>query len=123
MNSELTAVAEVIAKWLDGAPGVAVAYLFGSRVRGDHRPDSDVDLRLYTNEWKLDDTTMRWWMHQNETDFAELKAQLPGPLAIHRETSDAADAAIKAGRATPVLTVRKVVCVWTPPPYSFANKS
>jgi predicted nucleotidyltransferase len=105
MNSELAALAEVIATWLDGAPGVPVVYLFGSRVRGDHGPNSD---------WRLDAETMRWWMHQNDTDFTELKAQLPGPLAIHRETWDAADAAIKAGSAAPVLTVRKVVCVWTP---------
>ena len=99
MNDHLAAVAEIIARWLDDAPGVPAAYLFGSRVRGDHRPDSDIDLRIYINEWNLDGETMRWWMHQNETDFAELKAQLPGPLAIHRETWDAADAAIKAGRA------------------------
>jgi predicted nucleotidyltransferase len=114
VSNELAALAEIIGKWLDDAPGVPVAYLFGSRVRGDHRPDSDVDLRLYLQDWTLDAETMRWWMHQNDTDFAELKAKLPGPLALHRETSDAADAAIKAGRATPVLTVRKVVCVWTP---------
>jgi predicted nucleotidyltransferase len=64
VNSELPVLAEVIAEWLDSAWGVPIAYLFGSRVRGDHRPDSDVDLRLYINKWKLDDATVRWWIHQ-----------------------------------------------------------
>jgi predicted nucleotidyltransferase len=50
MNSELAALAEVIATWLDGAPGVPVVYLFGSRVRGDHGPNSDVDFRLYLQD-------------------------------------------------------------------------
>ena len=34
---------------------------------------------------------------------------------IDREARDAADEAIKAGMSNPVLRVRKVVCVWTPP--------
>lgn len=112
---DLRAVAEIIAEWVERVPGIAVVYLFGSRVRGDHRSDSDVDLRLYTKDWQLDPKTMAWWGQQNETDFAELKAQLPGPLAIHRESWDAADDAIKTGTAIPVLTTGKVVCVWTPP--------
>jgi hypothetical protein len=54
-------------------------------------------------------------LQQNQNDFSELKAQLPGPLSIHREARDAADEAIKARMEAPVLKVRKAVCVWTPP--------
>jgi hypothetical protein len=35
------------------APGVPAVYLFDSRVRGDHRPNSDVDVRLFLHEWKV----------------------------------------------------------------------
>jgi hypothetical protein len=38
---ELTALVKTLAKWLEPAGGFK-AYLFGSRVRGDHRSDSDV---------------------------------------------------------------------------------
>jgi predicted nucleotidyltransferase len=114
-NADLPKLASILADWADGGHGVTAVYLFGSRVRGDHRPDSDVDIRLYLEEWLSDEATLRWWMEQNETDFAALKARLPGPLAIHREPSDDADAAIRAGMKNPVLTVRKVVCVCTPP--------
>ena len=69
-------------------------------MRGDHRPDSDVDVRL--------------WGEQNETDFADVKSRLPGRLAVHREQSDEADAAIRRGIVSLVLVVGRVVCVWTP---------
>jgi predicted nucleotidyltransferase len=115
LSAELSDLAEILADWIKPAPGVPAIYLFGSRVRGDHRPDSDVDVRLFLDEWKsVCDATMRWWNEQNETDFAAVKARLPGPLAIHREQSDEADAAIRKGRESPVLTVERVVCVWTP---------
>jgi predicted nucleotidyltransferase len=42
----LKALAETLARWLEPAGGF-VAYVFGSRVRGDHRPDSDVDVRIF----------------------------------------------------------------------------
>jgi predicted nucleotidyltransferase len=114
--SELQALAGTVAKWIDEVPGVPAVYLFGSRVRGDHRPDSDVDIRVYLRDWVSDSATAIWWLQQNQTDFSELKAQLPGPLSIHihHEARDAADEAIKAGMSDPVLRVRKAVCVWTP---------
>ncbi len=116
MNVELRELAEVLADWIEPAPAVPAVYLFGSRVRGDHRPDSDVDVRLFLNQWRdVCRATMTWWAEQNETDFADLKSRLPGPLAIHREEQDDADVAIRRGMQDPVLTVGRVVCVWTPP--------
>ena len=111
---ELRRLAEVVAEWCEPATGLEHVYLFGSRVRGDHRPDSDIDLRIFMEEWQPDPAATEWWMHQNESDFEELKAKLPGPLAIHRDTPDLADAAIRAGAKRPVLKVGKVVCVLTP---------
>ena len=115
MSAELTDLAEILADWIKPAPGVPAVYLFGGRVRGDHRSDSDVDVRLFLNEWKnLTTVDMEWWGEQNTTDFAVLKSRLPGPLSLHREQTDDADAAIRSGRQNPVLTVDRVVCVWTP---------
>ena len=42
----LTELAGIVADWADGCPGVERVFLFGSRVRGDHRPDSDLDLAI-----------------------------------------------------------------------------
>jgi hypothetical protein len=116
LNAELLALAEVLANWIEPSPAVPAVHLFGSCVRGDHRPDSDVDVRLFLNQWKdVCRATMTWWGDQNETDFAELKSRLPGPLAIHREEWDDADVAIRKGKASPVLVFGQVVCAWTPP--------
>jgi len=115
VNAGLLALAEVLADWIKPAPGVPAVYLFGSRVRGDHQPDSDVDVRLFLNEWRnLTTIDLEWWGEQNETDFAVLKSLLPGPLSLHREQTDDADPAIRSRRLNPVLIIDRVVCVWTP---------
>jgi predicted nucleotidyltransferase len=112
-TEELQNLAETLAQWIDPVPGISTIYLFGSRVRGDHRFDSDVDVRLFVEKMKPDEATSRWWEEQNETFFAEINGRLPGPLGLHRDTPDAADTNILSGRQ--VLVVRKVICVWTPP--------
>ena len=112
-SDELKAVAERLADWVELAPGVTV-YLFGSRVRGDHQPNSDVDVRLYPDELANCEAAMQWWAAQNTSGFAELKARLPGRLELHAGPTDDADRYILEGRKKPVLVVRKVVCVWTP---------
>lgn len=61
-------------------PGVKVV-IFGSRARGDYRPDSDVDLRVtFTSE--VTDETVAWWGKENESGFVALQSQLPGGLEI-----------------------------------------
>lgn len=115
VTAELETLAETLARWVDDVPGVPAVYLFGSRVRGDHRPDSDVDLRLFLNEWSPVEATLTWWQEQNRTDFAAFKARLPGPLSLHREQSDDVDNKIREGSRNPVLVRRKVICVWTAP--------
>ena len=112
-SDELKAVAERLADWVEPAPGVTV-YLFGSRVHGDHQPNSDVDVRLYPDELANCEAAMQWWAAQNKSGFAELKARLPGRLELHAGPTDDADRYILEGRKKPVLVVRKVVCVWTP---------
>ena len=111
---ELHRLAQILDDWLAPAPSVPPIYLFGSRVRGDHRPDSDVDVRLFIDQWKLEHSDMWWWLNQNKADFADLKKHLPGPLAIHRENWDAADEAIIEGKKKPSLIVGRVICVVTP---------
>jgi predicted nucleotidyltransferase len=113
-SDELNELANILAKWLEPAIGVK-AYLFGSRVRGDHRSDSDVDVRIFMEDWKPTEQCMQWWAEQNETDFAAVKAQLPGPLEIHRDSPDLADKNIRTGAKNPILVIGQLVVVWTPP--------
>ena len=43
---EMSQVARMISTWAQEKPLVKRAYIFGSRVRGDHRPDSDIDIAV-----------------------------------------------------------------------------
>ena len=115
---DLPALAEAVAMWVDAAPGVPSVYVFGSRVRGDHRPDSDVDLFFLQEEWDASSENVDWWQAQSMAEYRDLGDALPGPLHILLEAYDASRATVLAARADParvVLKVRKAVCLWTPP--------
>jgi Nucleotidyltransferase domain len=109
---QLMALAEIVARWVDDVPGVTRVYIFGSRVRGDNRPDSDVDIRLFTERLGNDGATAHWWTQQNENCFSELDRLLPGPIEMHLDSPEVCDPAISEGERNIVLTVRKVSCVW-----------
>jgi predicted nucleotidyltransferase len=81
-SPDLLALASILADWAADAPG-AKLYLFGSRVRGDHRPDSDVDVSV---QWlAISDADMDWWQTNNADLFAAIDVRLPGKLQILEE--------------------------------------
>ena len=83
VNDEVKQLARTLADW--AADKSVTVFLFGSRVRGDHRPDSDVD--VFVQFGAMTEGTAVWWTEQNSEDFAGLKARLPGPLRILEPTS------------------------------------
>jgi hypothetical protein len=75
------AFATVIAEWAEPVLGLRRVFLFGSRVRGDHRPDSDVDLCIDRTNDVDADLAIDWWLAANASGFADLRSILPGPLS------------------------------------------
>jgi hypothetical protein len=117
-RNNLTALqylAETVSQWVEGVSGVQHVYIFGSRVRGDYRPDSDVDIRIFVEKMKLDPLTLAWWDRQHRENFASLKNSLPGPLGLHLDSPEICDDAILEGGPNRVLTAGKAICVWTEP--------
>jgi predicted nucleotidyltransferase len=107
--SELRMLAAILAEWASEAPGVTL-YLFGSRVRGDHRADSDVDVSV---EWgTLNDADKNWLLINNQDEFAGVNAKLPGPLHI---TEERHPITTKVRSAPVVYQDRSVRCVLLPP--------
>lgn len=116
-DRELFDLASAIARWAETVPCIKVVYLFGSRARGDHRPDSDVDLRI---EFDYQSEDFESWLRENREDFAALKAVLPGRLALHQDWDDITVPIIAKAAVSPRLVVGNVCCVATPRPPGYA---
>jgi predicted nucleotidyltransferase len=114
VTKELRELAGILADWANGC--AVKIYLFGSRVRGDYKPGSDVDVYLEwtlgNNEHKTNHKTMEWWARENETCFRAINARLPGSLRI----LEANDPIGQTVRSAPVVhSDGNVCCVWLPP--------
>jgi len=110
VSNDLRELAAILADWAEPASGYQV-FLFGSRVRNDHRPESDVDIHLWL-EGPVDEDTVFWKMENEDQDYATVKDRLPGPLKI-LEPHDPLCEAIRTGRV--IHVDRRVRCVWMPP--------
>jgi len=105
--TELERLAATLADWLGDTS--FVIYLFGSRVRGDHRFDSDVDVVIPAPNIPTD-ADMDWWLAQNNEEFATINSRLPGSLHILPNNDPVADLVLQAA-ANPILKDRNVLCV------------
>lgn len=110
MYNGLVDLARILADWVEEAPGFEI-YLFGSRVRGDHRPNSDVDVVIPIPR-KPSEMDFMWWSDVNEDNFKSINAVLPGPLKILENDDPVADMVRNAKK---VYRDRQVICVWMEP--------
>ena len=107
---DLKSLAGILADWAAPAPGISV-YLFGSRVRGDHRPDSDVDVCFKLGD-KFDEADAVWWETNQSDFFAAITARLPGPLKW-LDHNDPLWQRVVSGKV--IYQDRSVYCVWLEP--------
>jgi Nucleotidyltransferase domain len=106
-SEELEELASKIADWAH--PELTV-YVFGSRVRGDHGPNSDVDIHFGLPGGPSREFTC-WWTRQNNQDFPDLRKVLPGALGPFERTAPLAPE-IEGGRV--VHECRNVRCILLP---------
>jgi len=110
VTAELDELARVIADWAAPAPSATI-YVYGSRVRGDHRPDSDVDIHV-AMPLMPGREVVEWWTAENAKDFAELRPKLPGRLEI-LDPRDPLGQEVEKCKV--VHRDRNVICVWREP--------
>ncbi len=109
ITEELKALAVTLADWSCPATS-AIVYVFGSRVRGDHRLDSDVDISIGFSDYSHED--VHWWTKINDDNFESINVRLPGRLEILEES----DPITHRVRSAPVVyQYRNVRCVYLPP--------
>jgi uncharacterized protein len=89
---ELSQIARLVSWWARGKPLVKRVYLFGSRIRGDHGPDSDVDIAV-----ELDPAVFRGadgsgglatWMFETKEWKEELEKLIPLKVQLERYHPD-----------------------------------
>lgn len=105
-------IARILACWSAPAPS-SIVYLFGSRVRGDNRPDSDVDFHIHCSVRAGDRATAEWVTRQHETWFADLRPLLPGPPGFLDPQDKETVALVMNGKV--IFEHRNVRCIWLPP--------
>jgi hypothetical protein len=106
VTTELAELARKLADWAAPATGTAV-YLFGSRVRGDHKPDSDVDLCVeHPSPTRAD---IDWWTANTNDDFAAIATTLDARIELLERNSPIRLAVLTA---PVVYQDRNVRCVW-----------
>jgi predicted nucleotidyltransferase len=104
VNEDVKQLARTLADW--AADKSVTVFLFGSRVRGDHRSNSDVD--IFVQQGSVTRETAVWWTVQNSENFASLRALLPGPLKILDAHAPLVPSVMK-GKV--IYRDRNVVCV------------
>lgn len=114
VNKSLKKLASIVAEWAKPFPILETVYIFGSRVRGDHHAESDLDIALDFDISK-GSSEITPFDEEEQSECAGLKALLPSgiKLSVHKFPDDKAWPAIRAGEC--VLRKGKVRCVFTPP--------
>lgn len=77
MNIEDMATA--VSKWANTQPLIRKVYLFGSRVRGTHRPDSDLDVAVEIFTLPGDNSPLATWIGES----SHLEASIAGIVPVN----------------------------------------
>jgi predicted nucleotidyltransferase len=74
---KLEEAVQIVAAWAASEPLVREAYIFGSRVRGTHRPDSDIDIAVKINKQPGDESEYVCWAFEGDRLTERLQKLIP----------------------------------------------
>jgi hypothetical protein len=123
MKPSLDAILDRLDSWCESQPCVGAIFAFGSRVRGDARSDSDLDLLIDLSAGDdISDTALAAWMREQKEGFPDLRSAFP-EFALEiivlqwsdDPSKDAGLAAVLRGRHQLYQVRDRAVAVWTPP--------
>lgn len=81
-------IGEILSEWAKGKPLVKRIFLFGSRVRGDNRPDSDIDIAVELDPVAFqcadDSGGLATWMFETQGWKGALQKLIPIPVQLER---------------------------------------
>jgi predicted nucleotidyltransferase len=79
----IEALSAMVASWAKSEPIVEKAYLFGSRVRGDARCDSDLDVAIELTPQRGDSAPLATWIAEAARLRASISSHIPLTVEIH----------------------------------------
>lgn len=85
---ELPQIQSVVSTWARSKPLIKRVYLFGSRVRGDHKPTSDIDIAVELDPSAFtgadESGGLATWMFEAKAWRDELKVLVPLEVQLER---------------------------------------
>jgi predicted nucleotidyltransferase len=82
LPSDLRADADAVSAWASATPVVRRAWLFGSRVLGTHRADSDLDVAIEHDKLPGDGSALTTWICEAKSWRAQLAPRLQHRLDL-----------------------------------------
>jgi predicted nucleotidyltransferase len=76
MNAPMTEMAAIMAAWAEARPRVRRVWLFGSRVKGTQRRDSDVDVAVEIEPVADSEESLLVWLNNGERWRGELEQEI-----------------------------------------------
>lgn len=79
---DLEEIVEEVTTWAARSPEIAAAWVYGSRVRGDHRTDSDLDIAVEIIPECGDEDSFCTWLRCSDRLVEELSRRTPYQVQI-----------------------------------------
>jgi len=106
---ELTQIAEILAAWAVQKPLIKRVFVFGSRVRGDHDEQSDLDVavELDQTEYRDESQGLATWICEKQGWTNELEVGIPHEVQLVRYAGEDTPVIAKALRASSLMVYEK----------------
>jgi predicted nucleotidyltransferase len=79
---EIEQLRALVAQWAASQPIVTCAHIYGSRVRGSHREDSDLDVAIEIAPLPGDSSALATWISEASHLAGSLARLLPVPIDL-----------------------------------------
>ncbi len=86
-----------LVQWASGKPRIRRVTLFGNRVKGTYREDSDLDIAVELEPGDDSNATLAVWMHFSDMWKKELESFLPFPVDLQWRDVDGTTTYIDKG--------------------------
>lgn len=108
---DINRIQAILSNWGKDKPLIKRIYIFGSRARGDHKPDSDLDIAIELDNKEIppDDESggIATWMHEAKEWRKELSKLIPLEIQIEHHAGEETPTIAKGLRESSIKVYEK----------------